>query len=72
VKRLIFPFAVMCVAAVAVIAQQQSTPVNNSRSNIKNNLTIAPGPKGTLMCKADGKPCTADQVKELAARYHII
>jgi hypothetical protein len=45
----------------------QASAVNTSRSNIKNNLVINPGPDGTLYCTAYGKPCTQAQVKALAA-----
>jgi hypothetical protein len=47
--------------------QDQSTTVNSSRSNIKNNLKVVQGPGGTLNCTANDKSCTQDQVKALAA-----
>jgi hypothetical protein len=82
-KRLALPLALMCAVALPTLAQaatttpspkptlppvqNQSTVINSSRSNIKNNLHIVQGSGGTLNCTADGKPCTQDQAKALAA-----
>lgn len=41
---------------------QRATAINNSRSNIKNNVVVAE-PNGNFKCALpDGKPCTADDL----------
>lgn len=56
----------LLVMAVAVTAQP--TTVNNSRSNIKNNIAVTQGNDGKLRCTAPGgAPCTKDQVNRLAS-----
>ena len=84
-KSLALSLLVMCFVALPTMGQAapsgptpkptpppklfQASAVNSSRSNIKNNLVIDPGPGGTLHCTAYGKPCTQAQVKALAASY---
>jgi hypothetical protein len=57
----------VCVVALAAAAQVKVSPVNNSRSNIKNNIAFSQGPGGKLVCTTQNKPCTAEQVQALAA-----
>jgi hypothetical protein len=79
-KRLALSLALMCAVALPTLAQAapsgptpkppvpkplQSSAVNTSRSNIKNNLVIDQGPDGKLRCVSNGKPCTEAQVKAL-------
>jgi hypothetical protein len=67
-KRAAVSAAIFCVAAVAA---QQSSTVNNSRSNIKNNIAFSQGRDGKLKCSdAEGKPCTEEQVKQLSATFN--
>ena len=39
--------------------------VNNSRSNIKNNIAVAQNPNGTLKCTSGDRLCSKDEVKTL-------
>ena len=48
--------------------------VNNSRSNIKNNLTIGPIARdGTFNCfrTSDNKPCSDADVQAVTAKYDL-
>ena len=48
--------------------------VNNSRSNVKNNLTIGPiAPDGTFNCfrTSDNKPCSDADVQAVTAKYDL-
>jgi len=55
--------------AALTAAGQQTSAVNISRSNIKNNIQVVPGPNGKVLCtsSAAGKtaPCTASEVASL-------
>ena len=70
-KRLALALVMTCVVAQTAMGQNQSTTVNTSRSNIKNNLKIVPGPNGKFTCTANGKMCTLTQVNELAAAASV-
>ena len=56
------------VAALTAVGQQ-STAINTSRSNVKNNIRVLPGPDGKPKCTstAAGKtvPCGASEVASL-------
>jgi len=56
---------VCCVAAVAAMGQQTSG-VNTSRSNVKNNLKVVQGPGGKVRCTVSDKDCTKEQVEQLS------
>jgi hypothetical protein len=64
-KRLLIAMVVFCVGTLAVMGQQ-SSGVNSSRSNIKNNLPVfSQGPDGKVRCTVSGTGCTKDQVEQL-------
>ncbi len=65
-KTFAFTLAFFGVAVLTAMGQQ-STAVNTSRSNIKNNLVIGQGPDGKPRCTVADKPCTKDQVTQLNA-----
>lgn len=46
----------------------QKTTINNSRSNIKNNIAFTQSPNGKILCTSEGKPCSIEQVKLLDAK----
>jgi hypothetical protein len=60
-KRLLIAMVVFCVGTLAVMGQQ-SSGVNSSRSNIKNNFHQ--GPDGKVRCTVSGTACTKDQVEQ--------
>ena len=62
-----FTLGVLLTLCTTVFALQKTT-VNNSRSNIKNNIIakVEPTPDGKLKCTlTNGKPCGAADVKAL-------
>jgi hypothetical protein len=65
-KTIAFALMFFGVAVLTAMGQQSST-VNTSRSNVKNNLVIGPGPDGKTHCTVADKPCTKDQVTQLNA-----
>src|ERR1035438_2495700 len=65
-KTFAFALTFFGVAVLTAMGQQEST-VNTSRSNVKNNLVIGPGPDGKPRCTVADKPCTKDQVTQLNA-----
>jgi hypothetical protein len=64
VQRVTIATAVSPTASPVGNAQSKSIQLNSSRSNI---YKIVVDPTGTLQCTVDGKSCTQDQVKALAA-----
>ena len=78
-KQLAITLTLFSVAALTAVGQQ-STSTNTSRSNVKNNIEVVPGPGGKARCtsSASGKaaPCTASEVASLnaalSARYKVI
>jgi hypothetical protein len=65
VQRVTIAAAVSPTASPVGNAQSKSINLNSSRSNIYK--IVVDRPTGTLHCTADGKPCTQDQAKALAA-----
>lgn len=68
-RRSAITLAYFGLAALTVVAQQANT-VNSSRSNIKNNIEVGPGPDGKVLhCtfSISGKtaPCTAVEIASL-------
>jgi hypothetical protein len=67
-KKLAMALAFLGLTALTASGQQQSTAVNTSRSNVKNNSPVV-GPEGKVWCGTSpaGKTqaCTASQVAQL-------
>lgn len=62
-KQMVVSSLLICAAAPMLIAQNSS--VNNSRSNIKNNIAFSQGPGGKLVCtNAQGRPCTGADLQQ--------
>ena len=63
-KRALIAMLVFCVGTLAVMGQQ-STAVNSSRSNIKNNSPVfSQGPDGKARCTVSGAACTKAQLEQ--------
>lgn len=67
-RRCVVSMTVLSLAVVAIVAGQTTT-VNNSRSNIKNNISVTAGPGGKVLCESAGKPCTEQHVQMLSKIY---
>lgn len=67
-KKLAITMTLFGLAALTAVGQQ-STAVNTSRSNVKNNMHVLQGPGGKVLCTSTtaGKtaPCTAGEVAQL-------
>ncbi len=66
-KCLGIALALVCLTAIPAVGQ--STAINNSKSNIKNNIIITPRGDGNWQCMAAGVPCTASEVGALNAAF---
>ena len=63
-KRALIATLVFCVGTLAVMGQQ-STAVNSSRSNIKNNSPVfSQGPDGKARCTVSGTACIKAQLEQ--------
>ena len=66
-KCLGIALALVCLTARPAVGQ--TTAINNSRSNIKNNIAITPRADGDWQCMAAGRPCTVTEVNALNAVF---
>src|ERR1035438_9303374 len=59
-KLVLIAMSAICLE-IPLLMGQAANVVNNSRSNIKNNLTVSVGPDKKTRCIVSEKPCTKEE-----------